>query len=74
MSLFGSSIVYSVNGFGAWVIVGFVWAFLAAIIVVLYPLWESRRGLVMVARGIIKDIYTPGSGKYVDPSEAQTSP
>ncbi|KZT57370.1 urea transporter [Calocera cornea HHB12733] len=73
MSLFGSSIVYSVNGFGAWVIVGFIWAFLAAFTVVLYPLWESRKGLAMVARGIIKDIYKPGSGKYVEPSAAQSS-
>ncbi|EJU01842.1 hypothetical protein DACRYDRAFT_100134 [Dacryopinax primogenitus] len=73
MSLFGSSIVYSVNGFGAWVIIGFVWAFLAAFIVVLYPLWESRGGLAMVARGIIKDIYKPGSGLYVDTAERQPS-
>ncbi|EJU01843.1 urea transporter [Dacryopinax primogenitus] len=69
LSLFGSSVVYGVSGFGAWVVIGFIWAFIAAFIVVLYPLWESRLGIAMVCRGIVKDMFKPGSGKYVDPTE-----
>jgi len=72
LSLFGSSIVYSVKGFGAWVVIGFIWAFFAAFTVVLYPLWESRAGITMVFKGIVKDIFKPGSGKYVDTPEEET--
>ncbi|KZO98314.1 urea transporter [Calocera viscosa TUFC12733] len=66
LALFGSSVIYGVSGFGAWVVIGFIWAFLAAFIVVLYPLWESREGITMVCKGIVKDMFKPGSGKYVD--------
>jgi hypothetical protein len=31
-----------------------LWAFLAAFTVVLYPLYESRQAIKMVAKGIVK--------------------
>jgi len=72
LALFGSSVVYGVKGFGAWVVIGFIWAFFAAFTVVLYPLWESRLGIMMVCRGIVKDMFQPGSGKYIEPTEEET--
>jgi len=73
LALFGSSVVYGVAGFGAWVIIGFIWAFFAAFTVVLYPLYESRLGITMVFKGIVKDMFKPGSGKYEDPVEEAPS-
>lgn len=67
LPLFGASTVYSVTGFTVWVVVGIVWAFCSAFAVVLYPLWESRAALALISRGIIKDIFAEGSGKYVPP-------
>ena len=34
--------------------IGIIWAFVAAFIVVLYPLYESREALGQVGRGIMK--------------------
>ncbi|KAI6000812.1 urea transporter [Pisolithus albus] len=70
LPLFGASTIYSVVGFSVWVIVGIVWAFCSAFAVVLYPLWESRAALALISRGIIKDIFARGSGKYVPPEAA----
>lgn len=38
----------------AWVVIGMIWAFCSAFIVILYPLWESREALTMIGRGIVK--------------------
>jgi len=65
LPLFGASTIYSVKSLGVWVIVGMIWTFGAAFTVVIYPLWESRREIMLVGKGIIKDIFHPGSGKYV---------
>ncbi|KAH7890245.1 urea transporter [Phlebopus sp. FC_14] len=65
--LFGASTIYAVSGFGAWVIIGIIWTFCSAFAVVLYPLYESRVALNLIARGMIKDIFAKGSGKYVSP-------
>ncbi|KAF8184798.1 urea transporter [Pholiota molesta] len=51
----------------------FTWTFLSAISVVIYPLYESRHALVQILKGIYKDLFTRGSGKFVaDP--APTTP
>jgi len=65
LPLFFAQTVYGVGGLTAWVVIGMIWAFCSAFTVVLYPLWESRDALLMIGRGIIKDIFSPGSGKYV---------
>jgi len=65
LPLFFASTIYNVAGFGAWVVIAMIWAFVASFTVVLYPLWESREALVRVFKGIVKDIMQPGSGKYV---------
>ncbi|KAN0125892.1 urea transporter [Russula decolorans] len=63
--LFFASTVYGVRGLTAWVVIGILWCFCSAFAVVLYPLWESRVAIGQIARGITKDIFTPGSGKHV---------
>ncbi|OJA15055.1 hypothetical protein AZE42_05848 [Rhizopogon vesiculosus] len=73
LPLFFAQTIYSIAGFSVWVIVGIAWAFLSAFAVVLYPLWESRAALRMILRGLIKDIFSPGSGKYVVPSSVKES-
>ncbi|KAF8552643.1 urea transporter [Imleria badia] len=72
LPLFGASTVYSVTGFSVWVVVGIIWAFCSAFAVVLYPLWESRAALAMILKGMVKDVYAPGSGAYVPPPTRTT--
>ncbi|CDZ98323.1 urea transporter [Phaffia rhodozyma] len=60
--LFASGYVYPVKGFTAWVAVSVTWSFVAAFIVVLYPLYESRQELARIFRGIYKDIFHNGTG------------
>ena len=52
LPLFFSQYVYSPGGFTAWVSVGIVWTFLSSFTVVLYPLYESRRALYLISKGI----------------------
>ncbi|KAI0371916.1 urea transporter [Pilatotrama ljubarskyi] len=66
LPLFFAQTVYGVGGLTAWVVIGMIWAFCSAIAVVLYPLWESRAALSLISRGVIKDIFTRGSGKFVE--------
>ncbi|KAI0360713.1 urea transporter [Trametes cingulata] len=66
LPLFFAQTVYGVGGLTAWVVIGMIWAFCSAIAVVLYPLWESRAALTLISRGVIKDIFTRGSGKFVE--------
>jgi hypothetical protein len=54
LPLFFAQTVYGEAGFAAWVSIGIIWAFLAAFIVVLYPLYESRVALKEVSAGVIK--------------------
>ncbi|KAG8941075.1 hypothetical protein FRC00_012599 [Tulasnella sp. 408] len=68
LPLFFSKVVYGVKGFTAWTAIGIIWMFLAVFTVVLYPVWESREALAMVSKGIVKDIFTGGSGRYIAPT------
>ncbi|PIL27479.1 transporter [Ganoderma sinense ZZ0214-1] len=65
LPLFFAQTVFGVGGLTAWVIIGMIWAFCSAIAVVLYPLYESRQALLLICRGIVKDIFAKGSGKFV---------
>ncbi|KAG6854515.1 hypothetical protein C0991_005427 [Blastosporella zonata] len=69
LPLFFAQTIFGVRGLEAWVIIGIIWVFCSCFAVVLYPLWESRQALHMVSRGILKDIFGGGSGKYVEPVE-----
>ncbi|KAL5532400.1 hypothetical protein ACEPAF_5970 [Sanghuangporus sanghuang] len=67
LPLFFAQTIYGVRGLEAWVIIGIIWTFWSAFTVVIYPLYESREALLMVSKGIIKDVFG-GQGKYVSPS------
>ncbi|KXN82902.1 Urea-proton symporter DUR3 [Leucoagaricus sp. SymC.cos] len=67
LPLFGSARVYNVKDLTAWVSIGIAWTFFSSFAVVLYPLYESRTALGQIGRGIVKDIFAGGSGKYVSP-------
>ncbi|KAF8965372.1 urea transporter [Flammula alnicola] len=66
LPLFFSSHIYSVGGLSGWVAVGIAWTFISAISVVVYPLYESRHALTLMSKGIYKDLFTKGSGKFVE--------
>ncbi|KAF7792790.1 hypothetical protein EIP86_003889 [Pleurotus ostreatoroseus] len=68
LPLFFAQTVYGVRGLEAWVVIGMIWTFTSAFSVVLYPLWESRAALVLIAKGMMKDIFSGGSGRYIAPS------
>ncbi|KIK01605.1 hypothetical protein K443DRAFT_6784 [Laccaria amethystina LaAM-08-1] len=65
LPLFFSHYVYTTSGLTGWVAVGIAWTFCSAITVVLYPLYESRHALFLISKGIFKDLFARGSGKYV---------
>ncbi|KAJ7723668.1 urea transporter [Mycena metata] len=68
LPLFFASTVYGKSGLTAWVVIGIIWTFLSAFSVVLYPLWESRAAISLIGRGIVKDVFARGSGKYITPT------
>ncbi|KAJ3572021.1 hypothetical protein NP233_g3366 [Leucocoprinus birnbaumii] len=70
LPLFGSAHVYDVKDLTAWVSVGIAWTFCSSFAVVIYPLYESRAALGQITKGIVKDIFANGSGKYVAPTKA----
>ncbi|TFY55004.1 hypothetical protein EVJ58_g8521 [Rhodofomes roseus] len=67
LPLFFAQTVYGVRGLTAWVVIGMIWAFCSAISVVVYPLYESRAALGLIIRGMTKDTFMRGSGKFVHP-------
>ncbi|KAF9261126.1 urea transporter [Marasmius fiardii PR-910] len=73
LPLFFSQHIYGVGGWTAWVIVGIIWTFLSSFTVVLYPLWESRQAIREICRGIVKDIFSWGSGKYVPQARVESA-
>lgn len=65
LPLFFSHYVYTTAGLTGWVAVGIAWTFCSAITVVIYPLYESRHAILLITKGIFKDLFARGSGKYV---------
>ncbi|KAJ3487957.1 hypothetical protein NLI96_g3182 [Meripilus lineatus] len=70
LPLFFAHTIFGVRGLEAWVVIGMIWTFFSAFTVVLYPLWESRDALVMIGKGMIKDVFAGGTGGYVPPKPA----
>ncbi|KAJ7485761.1 solute symporter family transporter [Mycena latifolia] len=48
--------IWSKAGFTFYIVLAFLWTFLAAFIVVIYPLWESRGALARICRGVFADV------------------
>ena len=54
LPLFFASTIFGVRGLEAWVVIGMIWTFCSAFTVVVYPIYESREALGLIARGMIK--------------------
>jgi hypothetical protein len=50
------STVYPKQGFTAWVCISIIWLFVGLAMVGIYPMWEARKGLAKVGRGIAADL------------------
>ena len=55
-SFFGDGFVFGRKAFTGWVVVSFMWVWSSMVICVLWPLWESRRALAEIARGVWADV------------------
>jgi len=64
LPLFFAQTIYGVRGLEAWVVIGMIWTFTSAFTVVLYPLWESRDALSLIGRGMVKDVFARGTGRF----------
>lgn len=56
MPMYGSKYVFSKKFFTGWVVVGFIWIFFTAFMVIVYPLYEGRQGIFTSLRGIYWDL------------------
>ncbi|KAJ7064763.1 solute symporter family transporter [Mycena amicta] len=48
--------IWSPAGFTFYIVLAFIWTFSAAFIVVIYPVWESRKALLSMAQRIVADV------------------
>ena len=55
-SLFGTGYLFSVRFFTGWVVVSFMWVWASFVICVILPLVESRREMLVVAKGVWRDL------------------
>ncbi|KAH9884012.1 urea active transporter 1 [Xylariomycetidae sp. FL2044] len=62
-TLFGTEWHFTRAGFTAWCVVSFIWVWCSAIICVIWPLFESRRTIWAICKGVIRDLGTGGRGK-----------
>ncbi|KAI1248533.1 hypothetical protein MGN70_009732 [Eutypa lata] len=53
MPMYGSAYVFSKPFFTGWVVVGIIWLFGSAIAVGLFPLWEGRKSMARVFKGML---------------------
>lgn len=51
-SLFGTGYIFSKRFFEGWVVVSFIWAIFAFIAVGFYPIWEGRKVIAIVFKGL----------------------
>jgi hypothetical protein len=73
LPLMGENYIFSVAFFEFWVIVGFIWTIIAACLVILYPIFESMDGVMMVLRGIAADLFGGGFVKAEAPAKPMTA-
>ncbi|GBE80408.1 Sodium:solute symporter family-domain-containing protein [Sparassis latifolia] len=61
--LFLSHYVFSLRFFKAWIIICVLWLFVAAFITSILPVWESRRAMIEIVRGVVRDVFSGPKGK-----------
>lgn len=52
--MYASGYVFSKGFFTGWTVVVFLWAFFAALVITLLPIWEARKSLAMLAAYILR--------------------
>lgn len=56
MPMFGSKYIFSRGFFTGWVVVGIMWLFASSGMIIILPLWESRRTISRTSRAMCKDL------------------
>lgn len=56
LPMLGQKYVFTWQFFTLWVSVGFVWALIASVICIFYPIVEAREGIMVILRGMVEDI------------------
>ncbi|KAK7418510.1 hypothetical protein QQZ08_011220 [Neonectria magnoliae] len=75
--MYASSYVFSKSFFTGWVVVLFLWAFFAASVITLLPIWEGRGPIMMVWQRMFGGTGTPridATGTEADSVTGSTSP
>ncbi|KAH9480101.1 Urea-proton symporter DUR3 [Psilocybe cubensis] len=57
LPLFFSRVVFGKSGLTAWVIMGVAWTICSAVVVILYPFYESRDALEQISKQVLKDLF-----------------
>jgi Na+/proline symporter len=70
LPMLGQKYVFSYQFFTGWVVVGFTWTWMAGLFVSLFPIYESKDGIMSVISGIIAEVF---SGKQPDGGYAKAS-
>ncbi|MCJ1307611.1 urea active transporter [Agyrium rufum] len=65
-SFFGSGFIFSREAFTGWIVVSFMWVWSSMVICVIWPLWESRRALAAIAKGVYRDVRSGKNGKKTE--------
>lgn len=60
MPLFGTGYIFSRPFFTGWTVVGIIWLFCSAGIVVCLPLWQSRMTIAQTTMGVVADVTGKG--------------
>ena len=55
-TLFGSDYIFSRSFFTGWCVVSFMWCWVSMIICVIWPVWESRKALYTITKGVLGDM------------------
>jgi hypothetical protein len=71
MPLYGSGYVFSKSFFTGWVVVGFIWLFCTMMCVGVFPVWQSRRTLVKVTMGMVREAMGKGKPALVSGREVE---
>jgi len=48
LPIYGTNYIFSRNFFTGWIVVTFLWAWFAALVIIFLPLWEGRKGIVLL--------------------------
>lgn len=53
MPLYGTRYIFSKPFFRFWIVFTFAWAFIAALVITLLPLWQGRETMLAIAKELI---------------------